>query len=287
MSKVAEACRLNSAIGASIGGIHMEGPYLSPDDGPRGAHPVAHIRQPSIAEFELLQEAAEGRISVVTLAPEIAGAMNFIRYLADQGTIVSIGHSGASPAQIREAADHGASMSTHLGNGSHLLLPRHSNYVWEQLADDRLSAGLIADGHHLPPSVLKTMLRAKREKAFVVSDCVSFAGMPTGDYTSQIGDKVVLDDRGRISMKHNPEILAGSAATLDMQMNLLLNDMSMPINEAISLITKRPAETMGWAQYGKLVSGTIGNLTLFDFHKDVAKVKIVETVVRGNSVYSA
>lgn len=285
MSKIAEACQSEFAVAASIGGIHMEGPYLSKDNGPRGAHPLAHVRQPDLAEFALLQQAAEGRISIVTLAPETDGAMDFIQHLVEQRVIVSIGHSGATTEQIRMAADIGASMSTHLGNGSHLQLPRHPNYLWEQLADDRLSAGLIADGHHLPLSVLKTMLRAKRDKAFVVSDCVSHAGMPPGEYTSQIGNQVMLEANGRLSMKHNPEILAGSAATLDMQMNTLLHQLSMPLHDAVLLVTQRPAEAMGWSGYGKLIAGAAGHLTLFHYRMEQPKLKIVETVVAGQSVY--
>src|SRR5690606_39101416 len=138
------------------------------------------------------------------------GATRLIRHLADLGVIASIGHTGATPEQIRLAVEAGATMSTHLGNGSHLLLPRHPNYIWEQLADDRLSAGLIADGHHLPLSTLKAMLRAKGDKTFVVSDCISFAGMPSGEYTSYIGGEVILGADGRLGMKHQPGILAGS-----------------------------------------------------------------------------
>lgn len=287
-SMIAAACNANSPLAKSIGGIHMEGPYFSEENGPRGAHPLEHVRKPDIAEFALLQGAAEGRIAIVTLAPETAGAIDFIRYLADQGVVASIGHSGALPEQIGGAVNAGATMSTHLGNGSHLQLPRHPNYIWEQLAEDRLSAGLIADGHHLPISVLKVMLRAKGDKAFVVSDCVSLAGLPAGEYGCGIGDEVILEANGRLSMKHNPGILAGSASTLDLHLETLLNDLSMPLSEAILLITQRPAEAMGWTDSGKLEVGAIGHLTLFQYNREQEqpRVYVVETVVAGTTAYS-
>jgi N-acetylglucosamine-6-phosphate deacetylase len=284
-SKIAEAGSVSSPLATSIGGIHMEGPYFSPEDGPRGAHPLEHVRHPDREEFDLLQAAAKGRIAVVTLAPETVGAIDFISYLADRGVIASIGHTGAPSDLIRSAAEAGASMSTHLGNGSHLVLPRHPNYIWEQLADDRLSAGLIADGHHLPISVLQVMLRAKGANAFVVSDCVALAGLPPGEYGSGIGDAVVLESSGRLSMKHSPGILAGSAATLDLQLNTLLNELSMPMHEAIALVTERPAAAMGWSDNGKLAPGAAGHLTLFHFSKEQPRIKVVETVVAGTSVY--
>src|SRR5262245_23569629 len=126
--------------------FHLEGPYISPDDGPRGAHPLAHVRPPDRGEFARLQESAGGLIRLVTLAPERPGALPFIEWLAKQRIVVAIGHTAATPEEIRAAVDAGARLSTHLGNGSHAVLPRHPNYIWEQMAEDRLMASLIPDG---------------------------------------------------------------------------------------------------------------------------------------------
>src|SRR5262245_50277716 len=117
----------------SIAGIHMEGPYISPDDGPRGAHSRMHVISASIEDFSRRQAAAEGRIILVTLAPEVPDALRLIEHLVKSDIRVAIGHSGALPAQIRDAVSAGATLSTHLGNGCSQVLPRHPNSVWEQL----------------------------------------------------------------------------------------------------------------------------------------------------------
>src|SRR5687767_6042597 len=132
-------------------GVHVEGPYISPEDGPRGAHPKRHARPPDWAEFQRLQDAASGRIRIVTLSPEWSGAIDFIERATDSGVVAAIGHTAATPAQISDAARAGARLSTHLGNGSHAKIDRHPNYIWEQLANDDLWASFIVDGHHLPP----------------------------------------------------------------------------------------------------------------------------------------
>ncbi|MFD0670072.1 N-acetylglucosamine-6-phosphate deacetylase [Cohnella sp. GCM10027633] len=286
MRTIALACEREPDIGASIGGIHMEGPYISDITGPRGAHSVVHVRKPDIREFDVMQKSAGGRIALVTLAPELEGAEAFIRHAHRSGVIVSIGHSSANADQIAAAATAGATMSTHLGNGSHLTLPRHPNYIWDQLADDRLYAGLIADGHHLPTATLKTMLRAKGDKAFLVSDCVDLAGLPPGVYGSEIGGQVVLREDGRLYMQDNPGILAGSASTLETGIRILVGTLGYSLADAVALVTERPAEAMGWSGLGRLEPGGPGSLTLFECEEGTAEVRIVETVVEGRTVYA-
>ena len=167
LALLAKACEESEVARASFAGFHVEGPYIASEDGPRGAHPLAHVRDPDWDEFQRYQEAADGRIAIFTLAPEREGALEFIEKVAATGVIVSIGHSGASPERIREAVAAGAQMSTHLGNGAHAELPRHPNYIWEQLAADALWAGIIPDGFHLPPAVLKSFYRAKAKSVYV------------------------------------------------------------------------------------------------------------------------
>ncbi len=162
-----------------IVGIHMEGPYVSPEDGPRGAHPRDCVVAASVEDFARRQDAAGGRIKLVTLAPEVPGAMRLIEHLAASGVRVAIGHTAASSEQIGDAVKAGATLSTHLGNGCAHSLPRHPNYIWEQLANDSLFASLIVDGHHLPAATVKTMVRAKTPKRiFLVTDAVAAAGCP-------------------------------------------------------------------------------------------------------------
>ena len=142
------ACQADAELSRAIVGIHQEGPYIASEDGPRGAHPKQHVRAPDWDEFRRFQDAAGGMIKMLTLAPETPGALTFIEKVAKSGVVVAIGHTGAAPATIRDAVNAGARISTHLGNGSHAVLPRHENYLWEQLAADGLWASMIADSHH-------------------------------------------------------------------------------------------------------------------------------------------
>jgi N-acetylglucosamine-6-phosphate deacetylase len=198
---IAAARQLNPALRHMIPGVHVEGPHLSPEDGPRGAHPREHIRPPSMAEFDRWQRASGGLVKLVTLSPHFEEAPNYIATLHARGVLVSIGHTHASPEQIHAAVDAGATLSTHLGNGIADPLPRHPNLLWAQLAEDRLTAMFIADGHHLPNDTLKVMLRAKGlDRAILVSDVVALGGMPPGLYETPVGGLVELTTDGRLSL---------------------------------------------------------------------------------------
>ena len=169
--------RADPLVAASVVGIHVEGPHIAREDGPRGAHPLEYVRPPDIAEYHRWQAAARGRVRIITVSPEYPESVDYIRAIVADGVVASIGHTAADGDQIRAAVDAGARWSTHLGNGAHALIPRHPNYIWEQLAEDRLSAGLIFDGHHLPPAVIRTMLRAKGiERTILVTDALALAG---------------------------------------------------------------------------------------------------------------
>lgn len=213
MTAVRLACEQDPFVNACVAGIHLEGPYLSALDGPRGAHPLPHVRDPDWREFASWNEASGGRIRLVTLAPERPGAIPFIRRLVEAGIVACLGHTAATEEEIGAAAAAGATMSTHLGNGSHTSLPRHPNYIWAQLADDRLTPSIIADGHHLPPSVVRVFARAKQRVA-LVSDAVHLAGLPPGTYETHIGGKVTLLPSGRLHTAADLNILAGAAASL-------------------------------------------------------------------------
>jgi N-acetylglucosamine-6-phosphate deacetylase len=168
----------------AVAGIHMEGPYISPEDGFRGAHAREHVRAADRDDFERRQDAAEGKIRLVTLAPEVGGALDLIEHLVASGVRVAIGHTAASGAQVRDAVRAGATLSTHLGNGCASLLPRHPNVIWEQLGEDALLASFIVDGHHLPPATVRSMVRAKTPaRTILVTDAMAAAGMPPGAYT--------------------------------------------------------------------------------------------------------
>jgi N-acetylglucosamine-6-phosphate deacetylase len=227
-----------------IPGYHLEGPYLSGEDGPRGAHPKEHARDPDWDEFSRWQDAAGGNIRMVTVAPERTGAMAFIERLSAAGIVVAIGHTAATAAHIRDAVKAGAKTSTHLGNGSHALLPRHDNYIWEQLANDDLWASIISDGHHLPPSVVKCIVRAKGvSRTLLTSDAGSLAGMPPGRYREWGTDLEVLPS-GKIVVAGTP-FLAGSGHFTDLCVSNVIHFAGVTLAEAIDMATARPRQLLG------------------------------------------
>jgi N-acetylglucosamine-6-phosphate deacetylase len=283
VSTIAAACDEDAETNAGVAGIHLEGPFLSPEDGPRGAHDRAYVKAPDWELFQRWQEAAGGRIRLVTLSPEWPGACEFIGRCAEAGVGVSIGHTAASPEQIRDAVRAGARMSTHLGNGAHLMLPRHPNYIWEQLALDDLHACVIADGFHLPESVLKVMLRAKRGKAMLVSDAVSLCGMPPGEYANHIGGNVVLTPEGRLHLKENPKLLAGSARMLRHGIAHLARMGIAGLPEAYEMASLRPSRFMGLPSAAGIAPGAPADLILFDW--DENRIHIRATYRSGKPVY--
>lgn len=210
----AKAVKEKSLVSQMIGGIHLEGPFISSEDGPRGAHPGRYCRDPDISLVERWQEEADGKIRLITLAPELPGCLPLIEACVNMGIIVAIGHTSAGSRDIRLAVDAGATLSTHLGNGAHGMLPRHPNYIWDQLAEDRLYASMIADEFHLPDSVIKVFMRAKKEKAILISDGMPFAGLEPGPYESPATGKIILTEEGKLHKAGNPGIMAGSASTL-------------------------------------------------------------------------
>ena len=238
---------------AALAGIHMEGPYLSVEDGARGAHLREHIRPASIDDFSRRQEAAGGRIALVTLAPEAAGAVPLIEYLVSTGVRVAIGHTEATAQQIDDATAAGATLATHLGNGCAQMLPRHPNVIWEILATDGLWASLIVDGHHLPPSTVKAMVRAKgADRTILVTDAIAAAGGAPGPYTIG-GVRCSLGDDGRVSLPGTP-YLAGSALTLDRAIANTARFTGLPIEMVIPMASTIPASYLGMTTAGTAVA---------------------------------
>jgi N-acetylglucosamine-6-phosphate deacetylase len=237
----------------AVAGLHMEGPYISPADGARGAHSRAVVIDPSIDDFKRRQEAAGGRIVLVTLAPERPRALDLIEYLVAAGVRVAIGHTEAAPHEIRAAISAGATLSTHLGNGCAALLPRHPNLIWEQLAADELFASLIVDGHHLPPATVKAMIRAKGPaRTILVSDATAAAGGAPGRY--RLGElQIELGADGRVAAP-GTQHLAGSALTLNQAVANAVRFASLSLDEAISMAATLPARYMGRQPAGRVMA---------------------------------
>ena len=235
----------------ALAGLHMEGPYISPEDGARGAHRREDISPPTLDDFKRRQEAAGGRIRLVTIAPEVQGAVPLIEQLVKDGVRVAIGHTAASPQQVRDAVTAGATMSTHLGNGCAQMLPRHPNFLWEQLAADELVAGLIVDGHHLPGATVKAMVRAKTPlRTILVTDATTAAGRPPGDY--MLGSlRVHLDETGRVAVPGQPN-LAGSALSMDRAIGNTVRFTGLPLATVLPMASTTPARYLGIKPRGRI-----------------------------------
>ncbi|RPJ84743.1 MAG: N-acetylglucosamine-6-phosphate deacetylase [Acidobacteria bacterium] len=196
-------------------GVHLEGPFISPDNGARGAHALEHVQSPSVRLLDQLRKLAKDGISILTLAPERPGALALIDYAVKSGITVSLGHHNADVETIRRACDLGAVASTHLGNGISNLVPRHPNPLWDQLDEQRLTVTLITDGHHLPASFIRVVARVKGvSKLVAISDSAPLAGFSPGDYDC-MGQKVVLEPSGRIWNPVGQHLVGSSACLLD------------------------------------------------------------------------
>jgi N-acetylglucosamine-6-phosphate deacetylase len=272
VTTIRAACDAYPDVHRAIAGIHLEGPYFSTEDGPRGAHPAEHCRRPSWPEFVALQEAAGGRVRLLTMSPEFDEAPAFIARVVDSGVVVAIGHTGASGPQIRAAVDAGARLSTHLGNGAHRTLRRHPNYLWDQLAEDRLWASLIVDGHHLPPEVVKTFLRAKTTaRCLLVSDVSGLAGLTPGRYTSSGCELEILTD-GRLVIAGQDQLLAGASAPIGVGIANVIRFAGLDLATAVGMATHTPATLLG-IEESSLEAGSTADLVLFDLPEDLKSVR--------------
>jgi N-acetylglucosamine-6-phosphate deacetylase len=260
-----EARSADPLLALCIPGYHLEGPYLSGEDGPRGAHPKEHARDPDWDEFRRLQDAAGGRIRMVTLAPERNGALPFIEKLTAAGVVVAIGHTAATGAQIRDAVTAGARTSTHIGNGCHAVLPRHDNYVWEQLACDELWASIIPDGHHLPATIVKCVVRIKGvRRTLITCDASSLAGMPPGKYREWDTDLEVLPG-GKVVVSGTP-FLAGSGHFTDVCVANMVRFAGVSLSDAIDMASARPRQLLG-LPVTTIEVGQPAELLVFDWHE--------------------
>ncbi len=227
-----------------IGGIHLEGPFISKEDGPRGAHPKKYVTRPRTELIKQWQEAAGGLIKMITFSPEWNGMEEFLKVCAQENILAAIGHTAANTGKIEEAVRMGACCSTHLGNGAHAYLKRHPNYIWDQLSQEKLYASVIADGHHLPANVLKVFAKVKREKLILISDATQFSGKPPGTYSTLIGGKVVLTEEKRLYVAEHPDYLAGSAMGLLDMLNHIKRSKVFPIEYALECASYHPRDLM-------------------------------------------
>lgn len=282
LRRLARAMDGSPGLARRMPAIHLEGPWISPEDGPRGAHPAEHVRPPDWDEFLRLQDACGGRIRLVTLAPETPGALRHIERLAAEGITVAIGHTGAPPETIRDAVRAGASVSTHLGNGAHATLPRHPNYIWEQLATDELTATFIADGHHLPPPVLRAMARAKGAgQMALVSDAIALGGLAAGKYG---GGRYEVLESGKVVLAGTP-YLSGAGHLLDTCVANAARWTGLAMGRVVECVTRIPARLLrAEARKGRMQPGFDADFTLFRLPTS-GPLQIAATICAGEILY--
>ena len=225
-------------------GIHLEGPFISAQEGARGAHKGEWTKKPDISFLEQLVEWAKGKVKMITIAAELEGAEELTQWAVEKQITVSLGHQMATEQDLERLARVGAKALTHLGNGVPAELPRHANPIWAGLANDALTAMIITDGHHLPVSLIKTIIRTKgTDKCIVVSDASPLAGMKPGHYET-LGNKAVLEESGRL---YNPDTgyLVGSSATMLQCMNYLASLRLVNSEELLTMGFDNPLKLIG------------------------------------------
>lgn len=284
LESLAEACNNDPLVQACVAFIHMEGPSISPRDGFRGAHPLQHVRPPSVDEFAQWQQASGGRIGMVTLSSHYEGVEEYIAFLSKQGIHVALGHTDATADQVARAVRAGARISTHLGNGLPAEIPRHANPIWSQLTQDELTASLITDGHHLPAPVLNAILRAKGSgRCMLVSDAVALAGMPPGEYQSNIGGRVQLSNDGRLSIAGS-SLLAGSATPLIRCLERAVRMTGLPLADVLPMATAIPGSFIG---RGTLDVSQRADILRFHWSEQSSTLTVVDVWCAGELVHSA
>ena len=242
---IAEALDRRPDLAPMVVGLHLEGPFISRSDGPRGAHPLEYCRPYDLRLIDQVQEASGHRVKIVTLSPEYDGAEAFIAELTHRGIIVALGHTDASPVQIARAAAAGARLSTHLANATHHLIPKAGNYFFAQLIDDRLQASVIADGFHLSPMMLRTILRTKgKERLILISDQAQVAGLPPGKYATTLCDLEMLPS-GKVVLSNSAHLLAGASYPISRGICNMAAIGGLSLFEAYEFATTHPAALLG------------------------------------------
>jgi N-acetylglucosamine-6-phosphate deacetylase len=270
--------------GAAMEAFHIEGPHISPEEGPRGAHPAAWVRPPDLDEFRRWQEAAQGNVRLVTLSPEWPGSAHYIEQITREGVVASIGHTRATREQIQDAVRAGATLSTHLGNAAHNVLPRRANYIWDQLAEDGLAASFIVDGLHLTDEFLRVALRAKGiERSILVTDAVAPAMCEPGPY--RLGEIAVELLPGNRVVLAGGERLAGSALRMDDAISKIMQS-GVSLLEAVSMATLNPARVgRVAARWRGLQPGQRADFTKFAVED--GRLRVMETWLDGERVFSS
>ena len=281
-SKLRDELDADPSLEKSIPGLHLEGPYISKMDGPRGVHNLACVRPASWDEFVQYQEASGGRIKYITLAPEVDGNIDFIKKCVEAGVVVALGHTDLDSESMEQAVAAGATLSTHLGNGAHDMIQRHHNYIWCQLASRDTYAAFVSDGQHLPSECLLSMIHAKGlERSVVASDCCKLGGMPAGVYGC-----VEKLPNGRLVATGTPN-LSGSSSNLRECVEQVVNLTGLTHAQGWKLGSIQAAKAMGLPDKLGIEVGKEASVTVYRRPDNDYKIDVVETWVAGRKLFSA
>jgi N-acetylglucosamine-6-phosphate deacetylase len=266
LSGLARLIAIPPEVGARPLGIHLEGPFLSHVK--RGVHPPEHLLAPDISVFDRLYEAAEGKIRLMTLAPELPGAAELAAHATRLGVRVSLGHSNATAAETRAVIAQGAVSATHTFNAMRPLDHREPGILGVVLSEDSLYSEIICDGVHTAPELVRLWWKAKGpERALLVTDAMSATGMPDGEY--HLGGFAVQVANGRATANR---VLAGSVLTLDRALENFLLFTGAPLDQALRLLTNNPAAMTGVAAGSLCVGGSADLVAVSEEGKLIASL---------------
>lgn len=281
--RVLERARLcDERFARAVPCYHLEGPYISPG-GSHGAHDPALMRPAAWDEFAELQEAAGGHIGILTLAPEIPGALDLIARASQAGIVVAVAHTDGTPEHIHQAVQAGARLSTHLGNGCPQMIDRHANPLWAQLSLDQLRASLICDTFHLPPDLVKVIARMKGiERCILITDAVHVATLPPGRYTL-VGTPIELLPGGKV-IRADGDCLAGSAVSMNRVVRVFMDFTGASLADALRAATYNPVRLLGYpGMCAELAPGQAANLLCS--RPGPAALEIETLYLSGDEVY--
>lgn len=251
-------------------GLHLEGPFIS--HAKRGVHPPTELRDPALDLFEKFWKAADGNIRLMTVAPELPGASELINAATDRSVCISLGHSNATLAEAQKGVAAGARHATHTFNAMRALDHREPGVLGAVLADDRITADLIADGIHVHPEIIRLFLRAKgNDRAVLITDAISATGMGNGRFRLGGFEVEVRDDRCEFEGK-----LAGSVLTLDRAVRNIIEFAKWPLQHAIRLATLNPARVLGRNDIGVIAPGAQADLVVLSPERIVQR-----TIIQG------
>ncbi len=271
----AASLRMKRIRGAKVLGVHLEGPFLNPER--KGAQKGEYLRLPSVGELKEYIDAGSGAVRMITLAPELPGAAEVIRYARAHGLVVSLGHSGASITQVEEACDAGLNHVSHAFNAMTGFHHREPGTTGAIMSMKRLTVDVIADGYHVHPSIIKILIKAKGIKnTIAITDCISAGGMGDGIYT--LGGQRVTVRNGRTLLEDGT--IAGSTVTMANAVKVLVEQVGLDIGEAVQMVSANAARLLGLDSKGALVTGNDADIVVLDH-----EFRVLMTVVDGEVIY--